>query len=355
MYENWGVSVVICCHNAAQRLPQTLDHLAAQEVDINLPWEIVVVDNASTDETSKIALNCWHKNLAVPLRIVYQPEIGLSHARSRALDEARYELVSFVDDDNWVCPSWVQMVANLMAERAEIGACGGFSEARSEIAAPWWFQACKEWYAVGPQSDDSGDVTWSRGYLWGAGLSIRKSAWQQLVRRGFCFSLIDRNGQELGSGGDAELCLALRLLGWKLWYDTRLKFCHYLPASRLRWGYLRKVLRGIGAASPYHRAYFLIDQNADTFRNRLLSMWVCQLGVSIIKLAVRSFQFILSLPYRFEGNRTVLNIDVRIGELGELLHSRHTYTTHIHRIRKIATSNSLERELSTYGGSCKGI
>jgi GT2 family glycosyltransferase len=44
-----GVSVVVCCHNSASRLPTTLHHLAAQEVPRDLGWEVIVVDNASTD------------------------------------------------------------------------------------------------------------------------------------------------------------------------------------------------------------------------------------------------------------------------------------------------------------------
>ena len=47
-----GVSVVICCHNSGKRLPETLRHLAAQVVEEGIPWEVVIVDNASTDGSS---------------------------------------------------------------------------------------------------------------------------------------------------------------------------------------------------------------------------------------------------------------------------------------------------------------
>ena len=47
-----GVSIVICCHNSAKLLPRTLEHLRAQEVDSTIPWEVIVVDNASTDNTA---------------------------------------------------------------------------------------------------------------------------------------------------------------------------------------------------------------------------------------------------------------------------------------------------------------
>lgn len=50
-----GVSIVICCYNSASRLPETLQHIAEQEVAANISWEVIVVDNASTDNTQEIA------------------------------------------------------------------------------------------------------------------------------------------------------------------------------------------------------------------------------------------------------------------------------------------------------------
>jgi hypothetical protein len=58
-----------------------------------------------------------------------------------------------------------------------------------------------------------GDVTWVRNGLWGAGLCVRKTAWEGLVERGFRPKLTDRTGTQLTTGGDNEMCLALRLAG----------------------------------------------------------------------------------------------------------------------------------------------
>jgi glycosyltransferase involved in cell wall biosynthesis len=331
----WGVTIAICCHNSALRLPQTLAHLAAQKVRTEVPWEVIVIDNGSADGTSRIAATCWPENALAPLRVCFEPELGLSYARCRAFEEARYEIVSFVDDDNWVLPNWVQLVADVMSKRADVGACGGYAEARSEIDQPPWFGLYREWYAVGPQADHEGDITWSRGYLWGAGLSVRRCAWQQLITLGFRFLLMDRRGTELCSGGDSELCLALRLVGWRLWYEPRLKFYHYIPASRLQWRYLRKALRGIGAASPSHKAYQAVQQhNSPSLKAWFAGKWSCQVIVSFIKLMVRFCQLLFALPHGSEGNRAVLNLDCRIGEICQLLRTRDTYNLHVRRVRQ---------------------
>lgn len=102
-----SVSIVICCHNSAKRLPDTLKHLLIQEVPDNLQWEVIVVDNVSTDNTAQVARSLWPDDAPAPLQVVSEPEPGLSNARKRGFMEAKYELVSFVDDENWLAPDWV--------------------------------------------------------------------------------------------------------------------------------------------------------------------------------------------------------------------------------------------------------
>ena len=183
-----GVSVVICCHNSAKRLPRTLRHLAAEPLG-DIPWEVVVVDHKSTDGTEAVAQLAWPTDHPVPLRVVDESRAGLSLARERGLSEAQFDIVSFLDDDNWVEPGWIATVAEVMLQHPQVGICGGYSEEVCEIDPPAWFERNKLGYAVGAQGDRAGDVTETRGSLWGAGLTLRKSAWEDLVSRGFRQSL----------------------------------------------------------------------------------------------------------------------------------------------------------------------
>src|ERR1044072_3125960 len=320
-----GVSVVICCHNSANLLPITLQHLRNQKTDSKVQWEILVVDNASTDSTSNIAKENWISEFTVPLRIVHESKLGLSFARHRGFSEAKFEIVSFVDDDNWLCPEWVQTVAQVMSEHPEVGACGGYSEAVCEITKPSWFESFKLFYAVGSQGEEGGDVTESRGLLWGAGVSIRKSAWQQLMQSGFQSVLSDRTGTQLMSGGDSELCLALRLSGWRLWFEPSLKLQHFLPIRRLNWKYLRSMVRGSGAATagldPY---YFAMRPVKTGFRARLGKMWQLKVCRMVIKLLRRPHKLFLYPFCEFEGDASIIEIEAQFGRLSQLLRKRKT-------------------------------
>lgn len=335
-----GVSVVICCHNSAQKLPQTLAHLAAQKVTELIPWEVIVIDNASTDGTAQAAQDAWPQD-SVALRVIHESQLGLSYARWRGFREAKYEFVCFVDDDNWVSPEWVQTVFEVMSEHEEVGACGGFIEEVCEGDPPWWFERYKNCYAPGAQGqEEGGDVTWRR-FLMGAGLTIRKRAWQHLVDAGFNFLLVGRQGARLTAGEDHELCFALCLAGWRLWYEPRLRLRHFLPADRLKWSLLRRQSRGAGRCEPGLDPYqliFLEQQPPNSnFKNALERMsvsWHWQTLVAVRYLIRRPFRLFLSFYYPFEGDQHILWVERQLGRFLGLLDRRQSYASSIEEIRQ---------------------
>lgn len=107
-------------------------------------------------------------------------------------------------------------------------------------------------YATGPQANQTGKINRS---LYGAGLSIRKSTWEHLKSNGFQFILSGRKGKLLTSGEDSELCLAVMLLGYHIFYDEDLHFYHFMPKERLNWPYLIKLTKAFGRSDPIINIY----------------------------------------------------------------------------------------------------
>ena len=325
-----GVSIVVCCHNSASRLPPTLAHLAAQQVRAELPWEVLVVDNASTDETARVAQSAWPVEHAAPLRIVPEPRAGLSFARQRGFDESRYDIVSFIDDDNWVCPEWVRLIAEVMDEHPEVGACGGLNEAVCEVTPPEWFERHQRAYAVGAQATAGGIIPGPWAWLCGAGMSLRRGAWCDLQANGFRHLLSGRQGKRLTSGEDLELSYALHMAGWELWYEPRLRLQHFLPAGRLQWSYLRRLQHGGGAASVGLDPYgFFAYRNMAGRKERLRRSWQWQ-ALSTLK-ALLPYRQKLLRSYRspMEGDADVLRIEHLTGRLSALIQSRRVYRQQI--------------------------
>ena len=251
-----GVSVVICCYNSAERLPETLHHIAKQTLPEKLSWEVIVVDNASTDRTAEVAVRLWSTyGRRVPLKVVTQVVPGVSAARDKGFEEAAFDFILFCDDDNWLGADYVRLVYELMVEHPHIGAVGGQGRAVAETELPTWFDRYSRYFAVGPQGDASGAITEVEGYLYGAGLAVRRSAFSKVQRLGFSRRLSDRTPGTLASGGDVELSYLIRLCGFGLWFDTRLEFAHFMPSGRLRWDYFLRLVEGAHRSRPYIDAY----------------------------------------------------------------------------------------------------
>ena len=268
-----GISVVICCYNSEDKIQKVLTCLQDQRFKKEPSWEVLVVDNASTDRTAAVANDSWTLE-GVKLRVVNEPNPGISHARRRGFDEAGFEIISFVDDDNWVEKDWIQKVFDTMYADSEIGILGGNGTAVSDVPLPAWFDRYQGAYAVGPQGDASGEHD---AILYGAGLNIRKSTWENLRKEGFDFQLTGRKGKVLSSGEDSELSLAVILNGQKLYYRSDLTFEHFMPEGRLNWDYLMKLVGSFGRAEPvtgiYHslvRGYTGFD--AKKYQNRFFSL-----------------------------------------------------------------------------------
>ncbi|WOO40814.1 glycosyltransferase [Rubellicoccus peritrichatus] len=251
---NLGLSIIVCCHNSAKRLPETLTHLSHQ--DITEDWEVIVIDNASSDNTSEIAETFADR---LPLRVVPEPLPGLSHARHRGFTESSFGVLGFIDDDNHVQADWARLLLNNFKERREIGACGGPIVEKCEVKPPEWFENFKGNYTIWAPLDTAG---YMNSPLCGAGLGIRKQAIEQLLAKGFKSMLSDRKGANLSSGGDFELGYALLLTGWKLYYDPALMLEHFIPKERLVWDYLCRLNYGFGMQSVILDIYKALAGNS---------------------------------------------------------------------------------------------
>lgn len=317
----------MCTYNGAARIGETLRHLAQQE-KVTVPWEVIVVDNASNDGTAEVALREWPYDASAPLRIFHERSPGYNHAADLGIAKSRYGIIAHVHDDVWLDTDWLARAAAIFTSNPAIGACGGYNRANCECSPPAWFKRYEEYFAVGQQADSSGDITFSRGYLWGAGLCIRASAWRDLKGSGFAPLTTGRNAScKLIAGEDSEVCYALRLAGWKLWYSDELRLTHFIRRERLTWRYLCRLSRSFGEASALHDCYLY-----PITRNRIrANLWSKAVLRSLVDLW-RSRLGFLALLTGAEGNLHAVRLERRIGRAAELIRMRKSYKATHHRV-----------------------
>jgi glycosyltransferase involved in cell wall biosynthesis len=113
------ISAIICTHNRADYLGAAIDSLLNQTYG---NYEVVVVDNASTDDTRSVV------NARLPhpqLTYIYEEQLGLSHARNRGAAAARGDILAYLDDDAEASPGWLQALDNVFADHPEAAIAGG--------------------------------------------------------------------------------------------------------------------------------------------------------------------------------------------------------------------------------------
>ena len=325
-----GVTVAVCCHNSAARLPETLRHLAAQSVPDETPWEVVVVDNASTDHTHRIAQETWAAlGLCKPLRLVQEEEPGLVAARNRALQAASYEFVLFCDDDNWLDEDYVRIVYDVMSRNPEIGALGGVGEPVFGAPEPAWFKESPQYYAVGEQAERSGDITDKKGYVYGAAFAIRNSALRPIRAQGFTSLL---RGFRRGSN-DIELCCQVQLAGYRVWYDDRLRFRHMLPAERLTWKYFLRLTEKAHESGVFVSPYRFVLANGGSYGTPSRFHWLARAAQLLAKLCRRSLAGLKYLDR--EGYAIHARNRRLIGELRGWLAVRGRYSELCDRVHRL--------------------
>jgi glycosyltransferase involved in cell wall biosynthesis len=314
-----GVSVVVCCHNSAQRLPQVITHLAAQETPAELAWEVVVVDNSSTDETSALARRMWAQTRRPEeLRVEHEARPGLSYARRTGICRSRYSCIVLCDDDNLLDADYITTAFRVLEEYPGVGAAGGQARPVADAPLPDWFHERAWSFAVGRQARASGDVTFSRGFLWGAGLVLRAAPIRHLYATGWVPLLHDRRGSELAAGGDSEICKWYIAGGWRLRYDDRLTLGHYIPSARLTEAYVKEQDAGIIASQRVLSAYDrCIQRDVLRARTPLLAPARLRSEVAVLAHAWKVSRQWVGLRRAFRDGAMVGPFDATSGGFGE--------------------------------------
>lgn len=247
------ISVILCTYNGRTRLRPTLEHLALQKT--NQQWELILVDNASTDGTAANVQSQWEElHPSAPLRIITERQPGLVYARTAGVKACRSKYIIFCDDDNWLREDYLQTAYELMEQMHSVGVLGGQSILAPGIEAPTWWAEQQGNYAVGKQLPQSG-IANERGFLYGAGMVTRTELARKVFDDHYPFLLTGRKEDQTLSGEDWEYCRRIMLLGCDLYYSEKLFYWHDINPERLTVEQLHKLLQSFELSSATQEKY----------------------------------------------------------------------------------------------------
>jgi glucosyl-dolichyl phosphate glucuronosyltransferase len=141
------ISAIICTFNRSESLAKTLNSLAASVVPETCEWEVLVVDNNSSDSTREVAESFCHKYPS-HFRYIFEARQGKSCSLNTGIREARGDVLAFTDDDVTVDPAWLYNLTMHLGNGDWAGAAGRILP-EERIAMPRWVPRNQE-YALAP-------------------------------------------------------------------------------------------------------------------------------------------------------------------------------------------------------------
>jgi glucosyl-dolichyl phosphate glucuronosyltransferase len=228
------ISVVICTYNRADLLSGALKSICQQTLAPD-KYEILVVDNASTDHTAEIVLKCQQEYPEHKLRRICESRQGLGYARNTAIKEAKGNYIAYLDDDARAKSDWLESASRHLGANNPLHCLGGVILPFYTTGKPSWFQdkyesrlwGDKERWLSNRESLSGSNMIWSKDIIQSIG--------------GFG-EAVGVKGKNISVG---EETLAFRHL-WQaeqapvVIYDPTLVVYHWVPPNKMKVSYYIK-------------------------------------------------------------------------------------------------------------------
>ena len=225
------ISVIVCTRDRSESLRRTLSSLAQLQTPSGASWELLVVDNNSTDDTAEV-VKTFSLSSSFPVRYVFASTKGLSHARNEGIRVARGDIIAFTDDDVTVDSRWLCELRRIFDQFGCMGIGGKI--------IPVWTSPKPSWLNLdGPDPLRSGTVvSFDRGQEpcelrnspFGANMAFTRVAFE---KHGM-FRTDLGCGSPLSLGEDSEFGERLLAAGDKLVYAPDAIVYHPIPKRRLK-------------------------------------------------------------------------------------------------------------------------
>jgi glucosyl-dolichyl phosphate glucuronosyltransferase len=230
------ISVIVCTYNRAQSVYRTLLSLSLMAVPADVDWEVLIVDNNSTDATADVVQR-FRQRRGMTVRYLVAGRQGLNHARNAGVQAAHGNLLFFLDDDVEVTKNWLVEMKTAF-DRYPVVGVGGRVLIKKGLRRPrWWRREYDD--ALG--KFDAGDSlilseeTNTIGI--GANLGFHRSVFG---RCGGFHPQLDRYKRKLLMGGDTEFARRVKAAGGLLMYYPAAVVYHCPDADRVTTSYLRR-------------------------------------------------------------------------------------------------------------------
>lgn len=269
------LSIVIATYNRATLLLDALKSVIRQSAPAQ-EWECVVVNNNSSDNTSECFAEFAGEHPEYNLRIVDEPNQGLSYARNRGIRESVGEYIAIIDDDEHIAEDFVAAYIRLFDDVPEAVAAGGPIVARYPTGRPRWMSCYTERPIANTMYFGEEVREFPKGRVPGGGnMALRRSA---IRRYGVFDTSLGYSGESLIGGEECDLFERLQIADAKYYYVPTAVMYHIIPREKLTKEYFARLSYNVGV-SQLRRAR--LYRRVWRVRFVELSKWVATLLIAL--------------------------------------------------------------------------
>ncbi|MCC8018301.1 MAG: glycosyltransferase [Rikenellaceae bacterium] len=233
------LSIVVATYNRPGTLVRTLESLTAQSLPAHL-WEAVIVDNNSTDNTGEVFGRFTASRPGTEnIRMVFEAEQGLSHARNRGITECRGDIIAIIDDDELVNEDFAAGYLEFFDGHPDAAAAGGKITPLYEAGRPEWMSRYTKVPVAGTLDLSPRVRQFPRGRNpFGGNMAFRR---ETLNRAGLFDPAYGRSGKALLAGEEKELFERIRRIGGKVYWVPGPEIFHIIGPERLTREYFERL------------------------------------------------------------------------------------------------------------------
>jgi glycosyltransferase involved in cell wall biosynthesis len=246
------VTVAICTFNRAESLRRTLKSLAAMRVPSALAWELIIVNNNSTDHTDDVIEEYRNR---LPLWREFEPRQGHSNARNRAIYSARGEYILWTDDDVVVDAGWLTAYVDAFRRWPDAAVYGGPIKPRYDPPVPRWIAECESLvdsaFAILDFGNEVQSLSVAEGRIpYGANFAVRLAE-QRVFRYD---PHLGRAPNRFRAGDETDVVSRLLMSGVKGYWIPLAKVEHCIGRERQTIPYIGTYYEGFGETCAVRNA-----------------------------------------------------------------------------------------------------
>jgi len=238
-------SIVICTFNRCNAINNVIKTVINQNIDIL--YEILIIDNKSTDKTQEVIHETTEKS-TIPIKYIYEGKQGLSFARNKGVQEAIGEIILFIDDDAVAEKNWINSHMSAYTD-SRVFCAGGPIKPIWALERPVWLtDDVLAYLSVNEYKNLYETKTFNEPtYPWGTNISFRKSVFSTY---GMFPTNLGRSGTNLVSNEEYFLCKKIEASGKIVRFIPEAIVHHHIPAERMNrlWFYRRAYAQGVSDA-----------------------------------------------------------------------------------------------------------